>query len=68
VLSEKFINGRESQSDAAPFDVAQGAAELVGIVNCSIAGTVGRALRTLLICPPPIKVLDVLAREKKLVC
>ena len=55
------VNDLKRRFDATPFDIAQGAAELVGIVNRSIAGTEGRAPRTLLICPPPVKVLNALA-------
>jgi lysophospholipase L1-like esterase len=55
------VNDLKRRFDATPFDIAQGAAELVGIVNRSIAGTEGRAPRTLLICPPPVKELKVFA-------
>ena len=55
------VNDLKRRFDATPFDIAQGAAELVGIVNRSIAGTEGRAPQTLLICPPPVKELKVFA-------
>lgn len=55
------VNDLKRRFDATPFDIAQGAAQLVEIVDRSIAGTEGRAPRTLLICPPPVKVLNVLA-------
>jgi lysophospholipase L1-like esterase len=38
------VNDLKRRFDATPFDIAQGAAELVGIVNRSIAGTEGRAV------------------------
>jgi lysophospholipase L1-like esterase len=52
------VNDLKRRFDVTPFEIAQGAAELVGIVNRSIAGAEGRAPRTLLICPPPVKVLN----------
>ena len=52
------VNDLKRRFDVTPFEIAQGAAELVGIVNRSIAGTDGRAPRILLICPPPVKVLN----------
>jgi lysophospholipase L1-like esterase len=55
------VNDLKRRFEAAPFDIAQGAAELVGIVHRSIAGIEGKAPRTLLICPPPVKVLNALA-------
>lgn len=55
------VNDLKRRFDAAPFDIAQGAGELVGIVKRSIAGPEDRPPKTLLICPPPVKVLNALA-------
>jgi lysophospholipase L1-like esterase len=55
------VNDLKRRFGAAPFDIAQGAGELVGIVNRSVTGPEGRSPKTLLICPPPVKVLNVFA-------
>jgi lysophospholipase L1-like esterase len=55
------INDLKRRFDAAPFDIAQGAGELVGIVKRSLAGPDGKAPQVLLISPPPVKVLTALA-------
>jgi lysophospholipase L1-like esterase len=55
------VNDLKRRFGAAPFDIAQGAGELVGIVNRSVAGPEGKPPKTLLICPPPVKVLNVFA-------
>jgi lysophospholipase L1-like esterase len=55
------VNDLKRRFDAGPFDIAQGANELVGIVRRSLAGPDGEAPLVLLICPPPVKVLSALA-------
>jgi lysophospholipase L1-like esterase len=55
------VNDLKRRFDAAPFDIAQGASQLVGMVQRSLAGPEGRSPQILLICPPPVKVLSALA-------
>jgi lysophospholipase L1-like esterase len=55
------VNDLKRRFDAAPFDIAQGAGELVGIVKRSLAGPDGKSPQVILICPPPVKVLSALA-------
>ena len=55
------INDLKRRFDAAPFDIAQGASQLVGMVQRSLAGPEGKAPQALLICPPPVKVLTFFA-------
>ena len=55
------VNDQKRRFDAAPFDIAQGASQLVGIVQRSLAGPDGKSPQVLLVCPPPIKVLTALA-------
>ena len=55
------VNDLKRRFDAAPFDIAQGAGELVGIVKRSLTGPDSKAPQVLLICPPPVKVLSALA-------
>ena len=55
------VNDLKRRFDAGPFDIAQGAAELVKMVQRSLAGPDDKAPQVLLICPPPIKVLSALA-------
>jgi lysophospholipase L1-like esterase len=44
-----------------PFDIAAGAGELVRMILTSAAGPEGRAPKVLLVCPPPILEVGVLA-------
>ena len=55
------VNDLKRRFDAGAFDIAQGAAELVGMVKRSLAGPDSKAPQALLICPPPVKVLSALA-------
>ena len=55
------VNDLKRRFDATPFDIAQGASQLVGIVQRSLAGHDGRSPQVLMVCPPPVKVLNALA-------
>jgi lysophospholipase L1-like esterase len=55
------VNDLKRRFDATPFDIAQAAGELVGMVKRSVAGPEGQSPKILLICPPPVKVLNVFA-------
>ena len=55
------VNDLKRRFDAAPFDIAQGASQLVGIVQRSLAGSEGNSPQVLLVCPPPVRVLTALA-------
>jgi lysophospholipase L1-like esterase len=55
------VNDLKRRFDAAPFDIAQGAGELVGLVKRSLAGPDSKGPQVLLICPPPVRVLSALA-------
>jgi lysophospholipase L1-like esterase len=55
------VNDLKRRFDATPFDIAQGAGELVGMVKRSVTGPEGHPPEILLICPPPVKVLNVFA-------
>jgi lysophospholipase L1-like esterase len=55
------INDLKRRFNSAPFDIAQGSSQLVGIVQRSLAGPGGKSPQVLLICPPPVKVLNALA-------
>jgi lysophospholipase L1-like esterase len=55
------VNDLKRRFDVTPFEIAQGANELVGIVRRSLAGPDAAAPQVLLICPPPVKTLTALA-------
>jgi lysophospholipase L1-like esterase len=55
------VNDLKRRFNAAPFDIAQGSSQLVEMVQRSLAGPEGKAPQVLLICPPPVKVLNALA-------
>ena len=55
------VNDLKRRFDAGPFDIAQGASQLVGMVQRSLAGPNNKSPQVLLICPPPVKVLTALA-------
>ncbi len=61
VIISLGVNDLKRRFNVTPFEIAQGAAELVGIVKRSVAGPDGGPPPALLICPPPIKVLTGLA-------
>src|SRR5260221_13151548 len=55
------VNDWKRRFDAGPFNIAQGASQLVGMVQRSLAGPDDKSPQVLLICPPPVKVLTALA-------
>ena len=55
------VNDQKRRFNATPFDIAQGASQLVGMVQRSLARTDDKSPQVLLVCPPPIRVLTALA-------
>jgi lysophospholipase L1-like esterase len=54
------LNDLKHRLAVSAFDIAQGAGELVQIVQCSKSGPENRPPDVLLIAPPPVKTLNVL--------
>jgi lysophospholipase L1-like esterase len=55
------LNDLKQRFAASAFDIAQGAGELVQIIQCSQSGQQNQAPDVLLIAPAPVKTLNVLA-------
>jgi lysophospholipase L1-like esterase len=55
------LNDLKRRFAASAFDIAQGAGELVQIIQCSQSGLQNQAPDVLLIAPAPVKTLNVLA-------